>query len=234
MPSGWPYDERMRGLVMANAADADPGFVGEYLRGRGFSLILASRETPELWPDVAEFDLVLLLGSEWSVYWEAVGSSVSAECELVRKADAIGIPVLAICFGAQIVSHAFGGSVDRAVEPEVGWYDIESDLPDAISAGPWLQWHYDRFSLPEGFTSLASSPVGPQAMSRGRILATQFHPEATEGIVARWSSGDGVAELERLRIDAEALVAQTRRNVVESRAACDRLLDWFMAETLGS
>ena len=224
----------MRGLVMANAADADPGFVGEYLRSRGYSLTSASRETPEFWPDVAEFDLVLLLGSEWSVYWEAVGSSVSAECELVRKADEIGMPILAICFGAQIVSHAFGGSVVRADEPEVGWYGIESDLPDAISGGPWLQWHYDRFSVPEGFVSLARSPVGPQVISRGRILATQFHPEATEEIVARWSGGDGVAELERLGIDAETLLARTRRNVVESRVACNRLLDWFLAEAPAS
>lgn len=228
------YDDRVRCLVVANGSDADPGFVGHRLRHHGYALTEAHRERPHEWPKLDGFDLVLLLGSEWSVYWESVAASVEAESELVRSARDRGVPVLGICFGAQMVSHALGGSVVRASEPEVGWFDVASDLPDVVSPGPWLQWHYDSFTVPADFQCLATSPVGPQVIRHERILATQFHPEATETIVSRWSAGDGRLELERLGIDTATLMGETRRHVSVSRSACDRLVDWFVNEVAHS
>lgn len=228
------YDERVRCLVVANGSDADPGFVGHRLRHHGYVLTEAHRERPQEWPGLEGVDLVLLLGSDWSVYWESVAPSVEAESSLVRNACNRGVPLLAICFGAQIVSHALGGSVVRASEPEVGWYDIASQLPDVVSPGPWLQWHHDSFSVPAEFDCLATSPVGPQVIRHERVLATQFHPEATETIVSHWSSGEGALELERLGSDVATLMDETRRNVSASRSACDRLVDWFVNEVAHS
>lgn len=181
-----------------------------------------------MWPAVEEFELVLLLGSEWSVYWDAVGDSVEAECSVVRAAADRGVPILGVCFGAQLLAHAFGGSVTRTSDPEIGWYDIDSDDPSVVAAGPWLQWHYDVFSVPEGFECSARSAAGPQVMRRERILATQFHPEATETIVARWSAGSGADEVTRLGDSVEALLEETRRNVSRSVVHSDRLVDWFL------
>ncbi len=220
----------MRCLVVANDHDADPGFVGDRLRHHGFALTSAAREHPRDWPALGEMDLVLLLGSEWSVYWDDVATSVAAECALVREASDTGVPVLGICFGAQVVSHTFGGSVARASRPEVGWYDIESDLPDVIAPGPWLQWHYDTFTVPAGFECVARNDVGPQAIRRDRILCTQFHPEATEAIVAQWSSGSGVEELARFDTTSDILMEATRRHIGHSRGHSDRLVDWFLAD----
>lgn len=229
-----PYHELVRCLVLANGSDADPGFVGDRLGHHGYASTHAPREHPHEWPKLEGFDLVLLLGSEWSVYWQSVASSVEAEGALIRDARDRGVPVFGICFGAQMVSHALGGSVIRASEPEVGWFDVASQLPDVVSPGPWLQWHYDSFTVPSDFECFATSPVGPQVMRQGRILATQFHPEATEEIVSRWSSGEGVLELERLGIDRSTLMDDTRRHVVASRSACDRLVDWFVNEVAHS
>jgi GMP synthase-like glutamine amidotransferase len=220
--------------VVANTSDCDSGFVGQRLRHHGYALTEAHRERPDEWPELDGFDLVLLLGSEWSVYWEAVAPSVEAESALIRLAADRGVPLFGVCFGAQMVSHALGGSVVRAHEPEVGWFDIASQSPEVMSQGPWLQWHYDVFEVPAGFQCLATSPVGPQAIRRGRTFATQFHPEATETIVARWSSGDGSTELERLGSSVESLMAETRRHVTTSRPACDRLVDWFVNEVAHS
>jgi GMP synthase-like glutamine amidotransferase len=229
-----PYDEHVRCLVVANGSDADPGFVGDRLGHHGYALTHAHRELPHEWPKLEGFDLVLLLGSEWSVYWQSVASSVEAESALIRKARDRGVPVFGICFGAQMVAHALGGSVVRASQAEVGWYDVASQLPDVVAPGPWLQWHYDSFTVPSDFQCLATSPVGPQAILRERILATQFHPEATEAIVSRWSSGEGALELERLGIEIETLMNETHRHVVASRSASDRLVDWFVNEVAHS
>jgi GMP synthase-like glutamine amidotransferase len=222
----------VRALVIANADDADPGIVGERFRHHGVAFTDGLREHPGDWPDLAGRDLVLLLGSEWSVYWDQVADSVRAECALVNEAVRRGTPVFAICFGAQIAAKALGGTVERARRPEVGWHRVDSDRPDLIGSGPWLQWHFDTFTVPVGLTEIARSPSGPQAMVGPRFLATQFHPEATETMLSRWTSGDP-EDLIRLGLDPDRIMADTRREVVASRPRAEALVDWFVEQHLG-
>lgn len=217
----------MRAMLIANADDADAGFVGDELRARGYSFTECHRERPNEWPELGGYELLLLLGSEWSVYWPEVAHSVQAEAALVRAAHAAGVPLLGICFGNQVMAHALGGSVQRASAPEIGWHDIVTDLPQLIAAGPWLQWHYDVVTVPPGAVELARSSVGPQAWQMGRSFCTQFHPEATQTMLDRWSRGAGGDELVRLGSSRDALMELTRHNVVESKLNADRLVDWF-------
>lgn len=223
----------MRALVIANADDGDPGIVGERFRHHGVAFTDCLREHPGDWPDVAGQDLVLLLGSEWSVYWEQVADSVRAECALVNEAIRQGIPVFGICFGAQITARALGGTVERARRPEVGWHHVETDRPDLIAPGPWLQWHFDVFSVPPGLTEIARSPSGPQAMVGPRLLTTQFHPEATETMLSRWTAGDP-DDLVRLGLDPDRIMADTRRELVSSRPRAESLVDWFVENQMGA
>ncbi|MEI6495978.1 MAG: gamma-glutamyl-gamma-aminobutyrate hydrolase family protein [Actinomycetota bacterium] len=218
----------MRALLIANAADADPGFVGERFRHHGYAFTECHRERPAEWPALDGFDLVLMLGSEWSVYWPEVAESVAAEAAVIRAAQERGIPQFGICFGNQIMAHALGGTVERAREAEIGWYDIVSDLPDVIAAGPWMQWHYDVITVPPIAEELARSSVGPQAWRVGRSFATQFHPEATETMLTRWSSSGVDDELRRFGSSPEQLMAETRANVTVSREHAEHLVDWFL------
>lgn len=217
----------MRALLVANQADADAGFVGDRFRSHGYAFSECHREHPGEWPALDGHELVLLLGSEWSVYWPQINAELSAEVELLRAARQRGVPVFGICFGHQVMSHAFGGTVSPATMPEVGWYEIDTDLPEAVATGPWLQWHYDVASVPPDAHQLARSAVGPQAWRLGRMLATQFHPEVTETIVRRWSAGAGAQELARTGVGVESLLAQTARCVDDSRPNAHRLVDWF-------
>jgi GMP synthase-like glutamine amidotransferase len=216
----------MRALLIANAEDADAGFVGDRLRHHGFAFDECHREHPDEWPDLDGHDLVLLLGSEWSVYWPQVADEVAAELALIRAAQERGIPQLGICFGNQSLAAALGGTVERGRLPEIGWYDVTTDRPDVIASGPWLQWHYDVVTVPPGAEELARSAVGPQAWRLGRSLAVQFHPEATESMLARWTSGGD--ELERFGTTAEAVMADTRANTLLSREQAIVLTDWFV------
>jgi len=223
----------VRALLIANWNDADSGFVGDRFRSHGFAFDECHREHPGEWPDLAGHDLVVLLGSDWSVYWPQVAAKVAAEVAVVQAAAARGVPVFGVCFGSQILAHALGGSVVRAAKPEIGWYQVESDAPEVIATGPWLQWHYDVVRLPSGAAELARSEVGPQAWQLGRSFSTQFHPEATESMVRRWSAGGGVEELARRGVTPEALLAETLSAVERSRPHSDRLVDWFL-ETVGA
>ena len=220
----------MRVLAVGNRGDADPGLLGSRLHELGFSFEQDEREYPREWKPLSGTDLVLLLGSEWSVYWEGNAKEVAAEVDLVRACIQRGVPIFAVCYGAQIVSHALGGVVTRAERPEVGWCAVSStEYPDLL-ARTWLQWHYDVFTVPTSMRRVATSDVGPQAMLGRRLFATQFHPEATLDIVGRWSSGAGATELEKLNIDPKHLCEISANMVADVAPHTSRLVDWFLAE----
>jgi GMP synthase-like glutamine amidotransferase len=217
----------MRALLIANANDADPGFVGERFRSLRYAFSECHRETPGEWPSLDGHDLVLLLGSEWSVYWPQVADSVRAEVAVIQEAARRGTPVFGICFGNQTMAHALGGTVEKAREAEIGWLQVVSDEPMVIAEGPWMQWHYDVVTVPGHATELARSTVGPQAWRLGRMFSTQFHPEATETMLRRWATGFGAEELLRIGSSADELLATTRAAVHDSRPNAERLVDWF-------
>ena len=225
----------MRALLIANAADADGGFVADRFREHGYSFTECHREAIGEWPQLDGQELVLTLGSEWSVYWPHLADEVAAEASVIRAASAAGVPIYGICYGNQIMAHALGGTVERARQPEIGWHQVVTEIPDSMSEGPWMQWHYDVVTVPADATELARSSVGPQAWRAGRSFCTQFHPEATETMIRRWAlSEGGSAELLKHSMKPEELIEQTRRNVADSEPAADHLVDWFLERVAGS
>jgi GMP synthase-like glutamine amidotransferase len=230
----------VRALLLANRSDCDPGLVGSALRARGYAFTEYLREDHGTWlPDASTdslaaaldgADLIVSMGSGWSTYWPGVAEPVGAEAALVREGHRRDIPILGICFGAQMLSTALGGTVDKTPHPEIGWHDIASSTAEALPSplqGPWMQWHYDRFSVPDGFSLLAQSPAGPQVIHRDRSVGVQFHPEATESIVARWCEGTGLDELAARGIDPGQLLERTRAEMASAGSRCRDLVDWF-------
>lgn len=237
----------MRALLLANRSDCDPGLVGSALRARGYSFTEYLREDHGIWlPDVSPesvsralmgADVIVAMGSGWSTYWPAVAEPVASEAALLREAHRREIPVLGICFGAQMLSTALGGTVDKTLHPEIGWHEVEPTESFAAQRtqgilGPWMQWHYDRFSVPDGFSLLAASPAGPQIIHRDRSVGVQFHPEANESIVARWCEGTGVDELAARGIDPDELLERTRTEMATAPQRCSALVDWFFDVTV--
>ena len=99
----------------------------------------------------------------------------------------LGVPVLGICYGAQLMAHLLGGRVETAQTSEYGRTDLSIDQPDSalFRSAPqqttcWMS-HRDRISLlPPGFHVTAHTPVCPVAAMEDRsrkLYALQFHPE---------------------------------------------------------
>lgn len=103
----------------------------------------------------------------------------------------LGIPVLGICYGAQLIAATLGGTVDNSEAKEYGntevTYDCDSVLFQNIdkTSVAWMS-HIDYISaLPEGFTATATTshcPVAAMEHSEKKIFALQFHPEVEHSV----------------------------------------------------
>jgi GMP synthase-like glutamine amidotransferase len=206
------------------------GFVGSAFTDLGydvseFTVVPASRyDSPDVtavFPDPGGYDAIVFFGAVWSVYDEdTIGSWIGDEIAVARSAMDLGVPVLGICFGGQMLAAAVGGSVSRAPAPELGWSMVDSAAPGLIDGGPWFQWHFDRFTVPAGVPVLARSALADQAFRVGRTLGLQFHPELTSSVLECWLDNGGAGQLAASGVDAGTLMEQTRslESVSASRA----------------
>jgi GMP synthase-like glutamine amidotransferase len=197
-------------LVLEHDQDAPAGLLGAWAAARGVELEVVAAGSAL--PDPEGRPFLVSLGAEASAFDDTV-PWLAAERAVLDRALALGVPVLGICFGGQHLARALGGRVERAARAEVGWLDVETLAPDVVPAGPWLQWHRDRFTVPPGAELLARSPVGPQAFRQGPHLGVQFHPEVTPAIALDWgrtypaSVTEGETTLEAVRRGGEAHAA---------------------------
>lgn len=218
----------MRGLVIMPDPLSLPGTLGEHAEAMGARLVrhIPGRDGPL--PPVERFDFVMAMGAPWSVYGPEVKPWIEEELELFRQAEARGIPVLGVCFGAQAFARALGGEVRRAEGAELGWKRVETVAPGPIDEGPWFMWHEDTFTLPPRVTLLAKTEIGPQAYAVGPHLLVQFHPEMTPDLFDAWCEVDD-SDFERLGVDREAVREETGWRAAEARERARRLLDDWMA-----
>ena len=216
-------------MVVGNRDDDDDGFVGDRFGELGASFRRYVREEPS-GLDGAEVgaDVVVLLGSDWSVYDETHAESVRAEMDLVARAQRDEVPVLGICFGGQLISRSLGLDVGRCEVPEIGWRTLSSLDDAALHPGPWFQYHFDRWFAGPGIPQIASSSSGPQAYWFGKTLSLQFHPEVTEATIRRWCE-EGRDSIEGVGEDLDTILADTTRHIGSARARCYELVDRFLS-----
>ncbi len=122
---------------------------------------------------------VILSGGPASVY-EPVAPGTE------RSLFELGVPVLGICYGMQLMAHLLGGKVKAGMRREYGRAELSvRDRRDLFSALAerevvWMS-HGDRVEeAPPGFEAIASSESSPVAAMRsadGRLFGIQFHPE---------------------------------------------------------
>ena len=123
------------------------------------------------------------------------GGPASATAQTPRSAPAIvfelGVPVLGICYGMQIMAAQLGGKVEESREREFGYARVSVTGAGRLLAGiedgdggleVWMS-HGDRvLAPPPGFEIMAASesaPIAAMADDDRRYYGLQFHPEVT-------------------------------------------------------
>jgi GMP synthase-like glutamine amidotransferase len=183
------------------------------------------------WLGSRRADALVLSGSELSltspVRW------MLEEEELLRVAVDSSLPVFAICFGHQLLGHAFGAGLVTK-EKRVGLFDVTQVGNDPVFAGLGAtvsvpEQHSDQLdAVPGGFELIATSDYCPVQAIRHEelpVYGVQFHPCYGDGVFAEdeaweelgWEGPfvhDGGAILENaMRILADAARGGGRRAV---------------------
>ena len=142
----------------------------------------------------------------------------------------LGIPILGICYGAQLIAEQLGGKVSRGGRGEYGRTVVQriagaksqllkDDIPAQLNV--WMS-HFDAVSvLPNGFVATASTPDAPMAVIENpekKIWGVQYHPE-----VVHTEHGQSIIEqfLHRL---VGAKRDWTMSSIVEDQVAAIRAL----------
>lgn len=122
---------------------------------------------------------IIFTGGPNSVYGE---DSPTYQKEIFE----LGVPILGICYGSQLMAHILGGKVQTAPVSEYGKTEVSVNTSSVIFEGVseqticWMS-HTDYIAeAPAGFKVIANTPVCPVAAMEcpeRKLYATQFHPE---------------------------------------------------------
>jgi GMP synthase (glutamine-hydrolysing) len=161
---------------------------------------------------------LILSGGPASVYADGAP-------ELDPELLELGVPVLGICYGMQLIARALGGRVEGAEVGEFGRSQLNVAQTGRLLAGTpaqqscWMSHRDMVFEAPPGFDALAASTASPVAAFESaarRIYGIQFHPEVVHtpygqqvltnfledicGIERTWSAASVIEEqIERIR-----------------------------------
>jgi GMP synthase (glutamine-hydrolysing) len=215
-------------LVFQHDPYDGPGYLGEAFLRRGARLTTIRLDDGETAPDIAPYDMLLVMGGTMNVYQEDKYPWLVKETQAIRQAVQEDQAVLGVCLGGQLLAKALGAQVHLGSATEIGLIPItltvagESDpLFKGLSQVEAVEWHDDTFDIPNGAVALARSDTCVhQAFRFGpRAYGLQFHPEVSPVMLAQWiksaaeGSIDGLSFLRALESKAGALQVQAERLV---------------------
>lgn len=208
-----------------------PELFADLLGGHGIELVSFDVEHDEFPGSPSDCDGWLVSGSACSVYeplpW------IDRTRDLLAEIVTSGIPLVAVCFGHQLLAQALGGEVEKS---ERGWgvgvhrYDVIAPLPgwpEDVAQPTQLSLlasHQDQVvRVPERVTVLAASHHCPvAAFSFGqRVVAVQAHPEFSPPL------SQGLIEGRREAIGSER--ADAGLASLDQPIDRDSVANWFAA-----
>ena len=179
---------------------------------------------------------IILSGGPSSVYGENAP-------QIDKEIFTLGIPVLGICYGMQLMAKHLGGNVERAGKAEYGRAELKKDGDSCLFKGisdagfVWMSHGDSVVDMPEGFVRSAwsdNTPIAAMEDRERKLYGLQFHPEvkhtekgqdiindflfAVCGLKADWTPGSFIEEtVEDIRRRAAGARCSARCRVALTR-----------------
>lgn len=213
----------MKVLVILHDPSEGPGTLEDYLAFKRVAVHKVRLYAYESLPQSVEsYDAVVSMGGPMNVNEDEQYPFLRDETGFLKQAIDLGLPVLGICLGAQMIARSCGASVYKAPNQEIGWNQVLltdagkddmffHNLPEELTV---FQWHNDTFDLPEGGQLLATSAgCLHQAFRYHNAYGLQFHVEVTPQIFSDWFglSPEGEGFIHHLRKIEVAFIRQALR-----------------------
>lgn len=180
----------MRLLVVQHCPVTPVGLVGERAVARGAELVtLFPHDGDRVPAAMAGFGGLIVLGGPMHAGDDDGYPAFASILSLIRECRQVGVPVLGLCLGAQLIARAFGQRVYRFGGLEVGYRAVHltaAGRTDPLFQGlepeqRIMQMHEDSFDLPrESVLLMRNAACENQAFRIGTsIYGIQAHPEVT-------------------------------------------------------
>lgn len=178
----------MKIVIVQHVAFEGPSMLIDWASERGYDVKIVPVYENAQFPDIATFDVVIILGGPMSVRDEADYAWLSKEKILISDAINAGKKVMGICLGGQLIAEVLGAAVMANSQKEIGWFPVNI-APEAEEVSELLKgielplmafhWHGETFAIAEGAVRLFQSEAcSNQAfMYQKHVLALQFHIE---------------------------------------------------------
>ncbi|MEN8112852.1 MAG: type 1 glutamine amidotransferase [Actinomycetota bacterium] len=225
-------------IVLQNEPEAPAGYLGDAL-DRGavpwFVVRMYAGESP---PEVDVISGAVSLGGAMGAYEEEKYPFLVDQKRFLAECTAVGVPVLGICLGCQLLADALGGRAYLADEREVLLAPVEATSEGAgdpviaaLAGRPVIRFHKDTFDVPPGTEVLATGGGFPQAFRFGSALGIQPHPEVTPALLSGWlAHGSGREAAIAAGTDPDALVAELTAAEEEVATTAAAVFDAWLDE----
>lgn len=175
-----------------------------------------------------DFDRAVILGGAMGAYDVHLHPWLEDEKAWIRTLVELGVPVLGICLGCQLLADALGGTAYKASHSEAGLVSISltaagRDHPVVSKTGPLVYTlHQDTFVVPTDASLLAQTDRFPYAFRLGSALGLQFHPDADRDQALAWgkeeepflkAAGVGYDDYAQVMVAAEPQLDRSSRAI---------------------
>ena len=182
----------------------------------------------EVIPYTTSLEDIIFTGGPNSVYKE---DSPSYDKSIFE----IGVPILGICYGSQLMAYKLGGEVATAPVSEYGKTDVEVDTSSLLFEGvsatttTWMS-HTDYIAkAPQGFKitgHTGNCPVAAMENAEKKLYAVQFHPEVMHSVEGQKMLHNFLFNVCKCTGDwkmdsfVETTIAQIREKVGDGKVLC--------------
>jgi len=187
--------------------------------------------------DLAAISGLVIMGGRYSVNDAHIW--IADEIIFLRSAMEKDIPLMGVCFGAQLISKALGSDVSAADYMEAGWHTIKADTSKLVDSHALnlddsfevFEWHEDTFSIPDGAIPLFTGRnIENQGYLFNKVLAMQFHLEMTEHMVHQWLRRycDCMPKASRYVQSPEQIIERLDERLDNLHAVADTIYGWWL------